>query len=92
MSPLTLTIRPARAEELVRLGVLAGGLVRLHHATDPRRFLLVDGVEEGYPRWFSRELGREGVLLLVAEAELPEGSQIVGYTPTRRDPRRDGRS
>lgn len=79
MSPLTLTIRAARAEDLARLGALAGGLVRLHHATDPRRFLLVDGVEEGYARWFSRELEREGALLLVAEADVAEGRQIVGY-------------
>ncbi|MBK8939208.1 MAG: GNAT family N-acetyltransferase [Polyangiaceae bacterium] len=76
---MTFAIRPARPEDLPRLGVLAGGLVRLHHATDPRRFLLVDGVEEGYARWFSQELGRDGAIVLVAEAELAEGPQIVGY-------------
>lgn len=79
MSPAKCTIRAACPEDLPRLGVLAGGLVRLHHATDARRFLLVDGVEEGYARWFSRELGREEALLLIAEADLATGRQIVGY-------------
>lgn len=68
-------VRRAEPRDLPRLGHLAGELVRLHHATDPRRFLLVDGVEEGYARWFARELQREGAVILAAERD----GTIVGY-------------
>lgn len=69
------SIRPAAKGDLARLGQLAGELVRMHHRTDPRRFFLVDGVEEGYASWFSRELGRKGSVVLVAE----EDGVVIGY-------------
>jgi ribosomal protein S18 acetylase RimI-like enzyme len=49
--------------------------VRMHHDTDPSRFLLVERVEEGYARWFSRERARADAVLLVA----CRPPQIVGY-------------
>ena len=73
---MSVEIRKARPSDAPRLGELAGVLVRMHHATDPRRFMLVDGVERGYGSWLGRELAREGALVLVAE----EGGVIVGYT------------
>lgn len=70
-----MSIRPAAKGDLERLGHLAGELVRMHHRADPRRFLLVDGVEEGYARWFARELGRKGAVVLVAEQD----GTVIGY-------------
>jgi len=70
-----LRVRPAAAGDLPRLGELAGQLVRMHHATDPARFLLVDGVEAGYARWFKSQLGRKGVALVVAESN----GLVIGY-------------
>jgi ribosomal protein S18 acetylase RimI-like enzyme len=71
----SVSIRPATKGDLPRLGELAGELVRLHHRTDPRRFLLVDDVETGYARWFAREMGRKGAIVLVAEQD----GAVIGY-------------
>lgn len=68
-------IRRAQPADLERLGQLAGELVRIHHRTDPSRFLLVDEVESGYARWFAREIGRAGAVILVAEQD----GAIAGY-------------
>lgn len=68
-------VRAMTKADLERVGVLAGGLVRLHHAWDPRRFFLEEGVEDGYRWWFSKQLGREGVVLLVAELD----GVVAGY-------------
>jgi ribosomal protein S18 acetylase RimI-like enzyme len=68
-------IRRAEARDLPDMGRLAGALVRDHHAADPGRFMLVPGVEQGYERWFARELPRKGAVLLVAEL----GGSVVGY-------------
>lgn len=68
-------MRRAVPADLERLGELAGELVRLHHRTDPRRFLLVDEVEEGYARWFAREIGRSGAVVLAAEQD----GSVIGY-------------
>jgi hypothetical protein len=68
-------VRRAEARDLPRLGELAGALVRHHHRTDPRRFLLVEGVEDGYGRWLGSELRREGAIVLAAELD----GRVVGY-------------
>jgi ribosomal protein S18 acetylase RimI-like enzyme len=70
-----LVIRRAVGDDLEAVARLAGALVRMHHATDPARFLLVDKVEEGYAGWFSRELKRGKAVILVACV----GPEIVGY-------------
>lgn len=68
-------IRQAGDDDIDAAARLAGELVRMHHATDPARFLLVDRVEQGYAWWFRKELAREGAVILVAA----RGAEIVGY-------------
>jgi GNAT superfamily N-acetyltransferase len=70
-------IRDARPEDLPAVGQLAGRLVRLHHDYDPARWLLVEGVEAGYARFFASQLGKPETIILVAEEE--ESGEIVGY-------------
>jgi ribosomal protein S18 acetylase RimI-like enzyme len=76
MTSVPVRVRPAGRADRTRLGVMAGKLVRLHHAFDRARFLALDDVEEGYGRWLVRESTRAQALVLVAERV--EGD-IVGY-------------
>ena len=75
---MSFRIRDARQEDLAAVGQLAGRLVRMHHDYDPARWMLVDGVEAGYARYFASQLGNPGTIILVAEDE--ESGEIVGYT------------
>jgi ribosomal protein S18 acetylase RimI-like enzyme len=68
-------IRRATPDDLAKVAVLAGQLVRMHHAADPSRFMLVDRVEEGYQGWLRQELQRDPARILVAELD----GEIVGY-------------
>ncbi len=68
-------VRPARPADLAKVAALAGQLVRMHHDTDPSRFLLVERVEEGYARWFHREIARDEAVVLVAARD----AEILGY-------------
>jgi ribosomal protein S18 acetylase RimI-like enzyme len=47
----------------------------MHHAADPRRFFLAPHIEDGYARWFGRELADRKAVVLVAV----QGTDIVGY-------------
>ena len=76
-------VRPARPDDLPAVSRLAAELVRLHHRLDPPRFLLVEPVEDGYQWFFSREIRREGALILVAEEE----ARIIGYAYGTLEPR-----
>jgi ribosomal protein S18 acetylase RimI-like enzyme len=78
-------IRPVVSADLPEVGKMAGALVRFHHSLDPERFLLVDGVEEGYARFFSSQLTSKETVLLVAEHE-PHGT-LLGYAYARLEPR-----
>lgn len=69
--------------DLPEVGVLAGRLVRMHHAYDPNRFLRPVDPERGYARWFATQLESDEVILLVAEDE----QGIVGYVYARMEPR-----
>ncbi len=71
------------AADLPQVGVLAGKLVRLHYAFDPKRFMLPPDPEGGYARYFSTQLDNEDVILLVAEDD--EG--VCGYVYARHEPR-----
>lgn len=74
---MALVIRPARPEDLPAVSRLAAELVRLHHRLDPQRFLLVEPVEKGYQWFFSRELERQGAVILVAEDDAD--GRLLGY-------------
>jgi ribosomal protein S18 acetylase RimI-like enzyme len=82
-APARVVIRPLVAEELPAVAALAEKLVRLHHAFDEARFFVPERVAEGYAWWFGKELGREEVVLLVAELE----GRIVGYVYARLEER-----
>lgn len=76
MSMPQITIRPARPSDAADLGRLGAQLVKAHHDFDPDRFLSPGpDTEHGYGRFLRSELGREAVILLVAEA----GERVVGY-------------
>jgi ribosomal protein S18 acetylase RimI-like enzyme len=70
-----LVIRRADRRDVPAVARLAGELVRMHHAKDPQRFMLVENVEEGYAWWLTRELERADAVVLVACRDTP----IVGY-------------
>jgi ribosomal protein S18 acetylase RimI-like enzyme len=72
-------------DDLPAVGKLAGALVRLHHATDPKRFLLVESVETGYARFFASELDDERVVLLSAIDASTDA--VVGYAYGRLESR-----
>lgn len=71
-------IRPAEQNDLPALGRMGAGMVRFHHAFDDARFILPEGIEDGYGWWLGRELENPDAVILVAEEE--EGGKIVGYT------------
>lgn len=75
MPPDDVRIRPVQAEDLPAVSTLAGGLLRLHHRWDARRFMLIEPVEQGYGSWLASQLAEPGTVLLVAEA----GGVIAGY-------------
>ncbi|MDB4938461.1 MAG: Histone acetyltransferase [Labilithrix sp.] len=85
MSDDTFTVRAMTAPDLPAVGKLAGKLVRMHHELDPRRFLELRNPEAGYARYLSGELKSKDVVLLVAERT--DGSEVVGYTYARLEPR-----
>jgi len=69
-------IRPATAADEARLGELAALLVELHHGFDAARFVAPTAqTPRGYGRFLASQIGREGVLVLVAEDD--EG--VWGY-------------
>jgi len=78
-----LVTRPAEGRDLPELGRMAGALVRLHHAFDPMRFFLVEGVEHGYEQFLGSQLRDPKVVLAVAERE----GVRVGYAYARLEPR-----
>jgi ribosomal protein S18 acetylase RimI-like enzyme len=69
------TIRNATLGDLAAAGALGAEIVRLHHATNPRRFFWLDEVEQGYARWLAGEIERPEAVVLVAELQ----GSIVGF-------------
>jgi len=70
-----LTIRPATPSDETALGRFGAALMRQHHASDPRRFILTDRPEAGYGRFLASQLADPECLVLVAE----QSDEIVGY-------------
>jgi ribosomal protein S18 acetylase RimI-like enzyme len=77
-------IRNAREEDLATVGQLAGQLVRMHHAWDRQRWMMPDGVEAGYARFFASQLDDPDTIIVVAEDRLGE---VVGYAYAALEPR-----
>lgn len=69
------TIRAATTADLQPAAALGAEIVRLHHATDPARFFMIDDVEQGYTAWLGQELKRPGAVVLVADLQ----GRVVGY-------------
>lgn len=78
------TIRKARAGDLETVSRLAGQLVQMHHAWDPLRWMMPEGIEEGYARFFAGQLENPETVILVAE---DEGGDLVGYAYAALEPR-----
>jgi len=70
-----ITIRPATPSDETALGRFGAALMRQHHASDPRRFILTDRPEAGYGRFLASQLADPECLVLVAE----QSDEIVGY-------------
>lgn len=88
MSDETFTIRLMTKDDLSAVATLAAKLVRMHHELDPRRFFDLPNAEAGYARYFEGELANDGVVLIVGQRSLGEGSgTIVGYAYGRLEPR-----
>jgi ribosomal protein S18 acetylase RimI-like enzyme len=78
-------VRPVVRGDLPAVARLAAQLVRYHHDLDARRYLLVDGVEQGYARFFAGEIAREGAVVLCAVRTVDDA--IVGYAYGTMEPR-----
>ena len=68
-------VRPAAHADLGATARLAGKLVRMHHAFDAQRFMLLENVEAGYERFFASQLASPDAVILVAD----RAGTIVGY-------------
>lgn len=84
MADAKITIRPASADDAEALGKLAGILVRLHHSFEPKRFIVYDGIEEGYGRFLGSTLKDPLVIVRVAHAA---DLGVVGYVYARLEKR-----
>jgi ribosomal protein S18 acetylase RimI-like enzyme len=71
------------ASDLTQVGVLAGRLVRMHYAFDPKRFMRPVDPERGYARYFATLLDKDEVILLVAE----DDAGVCGYVYAQLEPR-----
>lgn len=83
MTATAVVVRKLERGDLAEVGAMAGELVRFHHALDAHRFLLVDGVERGYARYFESQLEAKDIVLLVALI----AERRVGYAYARLEPR-----
>jgi len=73
---MTMEIRPATTADAARLGELGALLVELHHGFDAQRFLApTPETARGYGLFLVSQIGRDGVLVLVAE----DADGVWGY-------------
>jgi ribosomal protein S18 acetylase RimI-like enzyme len=69
-------IRPATLADAAALGELGALLVRSHHQFDPQRFMRPQpGIEQGYGRFLTSQLGRDDAMVMVAERD----GEVAGY-------------
>jgi ribosomal protein S18 acetylase RimI-like enzyme len=76
-------IQPVVPADIPGVARLAAQLVRYHHALDPRRYMLVDGLEAGYARFLGAELANHDAVVLCAS----RGERVVGYAYGTLEPR-----
>lgn len=70
-------VRPAIDADAQALGRLGALLVRAHHDFDPARFMPPSaGTDKGYAAFLGSQLGREDVILLVADLD----GSVAGYS------------
>lgn len=75
-SQIGVNVRPATKADADTLGAYGAQLVALHHDWDPSRFISAgEKTPAMYADYLKRQIDRQGVLVLVAEA----AGQIVGY-------------
>lgn len=72
-------IRAARVEDAAALGRLGAALAAFHHGLDPRRFFVVDRMEDGYAAWLAKEIASPEAVVLAAVEDGRGGEQVVGY-------------
>ena len=70
-----IAIRPATESDREALGRYGAALMRQHHASDPRRFILTENPERGYGRFLVSQIGDPDTLVLVAE----RAGRVLGY-------------
>ena len=68
-------LRPATPSDEATLGRYGAALMRQHHVSDPKRFILTDRPEAGYGRFLVSQLGNPDALVMVAERE----GEVIGY-------------
>ena len=68
-------IRRATKGDVPDAAALGAQIVRLHHATNPNRFFVLEDIEHGYAWWLNKELDRPEAVVLVAELD----GAVVGY-------------
>ena len=68
-------IRSATLADLESAAKLGAAIVRLHHATNPKRFFMLDNIEHGYAAWLAEEMKRPEAVVLIAEL----AGRVVGY-------------
>src|SRR5215510_11090264 len=82
MSDSPATIRRASLEDAPALGALGVRLALRHQGYDAQRFFIFGADKATFTGYFSEQLHRDDVAILVAEIE----SQIVGFVFTRLEP------
>jgi ribosomal protein S18 acetylase RimI-like enzyme len=75
-------VRPPTTAEMAEVAKLAAKLVRMHHAIDPRRFMIFEPIEPGYERFLTSEM-KNGAVVLVGLV----GGKVAGYAYGRIEPR-----
>lgn len=76
-------VRRAQPSDLPGASVLAGVMVRMHHAWDPQRFaILSEPIESGYADWLAHESRDDRALVLVAVTK-SAAPEVVGYAYAR---------
>lgn len=68
-------VRPATSADREVLGRYGAALMRQHHTSDPRRFLIVEHPEAGYGRFLVSHLDDDETCVRVAE----DAGEVVGY-------------